>query len=113
VAPSAEGSLTQGKWFRRFIYLKPDVYVVDDFVQGKGTAPTLQWTIGCRSQPTVVGRQLCVGHQDQELGCETLWPPNRILQAAEPVPQAEQGVYPVALEQEVTSGGRGFYMSVT
>jgi SAM-dependent methyltransferase len=99
VAPAAN-ALTQSKWIRRFIDFTTGFYVVDDLVQPAATTAAVQWMIGCRSKPTIRGRQLRVGDRAEELVCETLWPAHPTFGMARGALAGEVGNYVCTLKPD-------------
>jgi SAM-dependent methyltransferase len=106
VRPSQPGEQRSGKpaFVRRFIHLKPGVFVVDDFV-GPSVAGPLRWRLGLRSEPKAAGRQLRLTAGDQQLVCETLWPAAKALQSLAAVRDADESIHPFESVQE--SGAKG------
>jgi SAM-dependent methyltransferase len=89
---------------RRFLFLKPGVFVIDDLVRPTAVEGVVRWTLGCRSQPQVAGRQLRLSADGQELVCETLWPADKGLQVAGEKRPPDAKVVPFAVEQPAATG---------
>ena len=86
---------------RRFLFLKPSVFVVDDVLRQTASDWSPRWQVHYRSEPRVTGRQLRSGDTDEELVCETLWPVAAMPQRAPAVPKASEFTYQIELEPEV------------
>ena len=65
---------------RRLVFLRPSLFIIDDFVRRPSSDQTLRWQLRCRGTPTVAGRQYRVADGEQELVCETLWAATQSLQ---------------------------------
>jgi SAM-dependent methyltransferase len=59
---------------RRFIVLRPSVFVVDDRVEAPGPRAEVEWRMYSRSAPELAGRAVRVADSGGELYCETLLP---------------------------------------
>ncbi|NQT12628.1 MAG: hypothetical protein HQ582_07765, partial [Planctomycetes bacterium] len=76
ISPVSAGT----KVVRRFISLKPGIFVVDDLVRATAPGTGVRWMVGFRSKPTVAGGQVRLRAGDEEIVCETLWPAGNALQ---------------------------------
>ena len=71
----------QHKIFRRFICLKPSLYVIDDIVELGSGNDSVQWQVRAKKQTTPVKKQatmsdfaLDINDGQQVLACRALWP---------------------------------------
>ena len=65
---------------RRFIFLKPSTFVVDDEVQGSGSGQTLGWLLYSHNKPEIAGRQAHITEREGDLFCQALLPNKARLQ---------------------------------
>lgn len=98
--PRVQANETTPTLVRRFLFLKPSVFVVDDAVRQSAPGKPLRWLLGCRNVPTIAGRQLCVTHGDQQLVCETLWPATKTLQRIPGPRKASEAAYQIEVEPQ-------------
>ena len=85
---------------RRFLFLKPSVYVVDDLVSGAAPDEPVRWLLRFRREPKVAGRQLRIADGDDELVCETLWPLAETLQRSPGTANTSESVFQVQVPRE-------------
>jgi len=85
---------------RRFLFLKPSVFLVDDVLGQTASDWSARWQVRYRSEPRVAGRQLRIGDTDEELVCETLWPVAAIPQRAPATSRASHFTYQIELKPE-------------
>jgi SAM-dependent methyltransferase len=90
---------------RRFVLLKPSLFVLDDSVRPPGLARSLRWQLHCRHAPTVAGRRLRVADGDQDLVCQALWPANANFEHRPGAPDAKEPVYPIEAESPADADG--------
>ena len=108
VSPKTGGGLAEPASVRRFIHLKPDIYVVDDFFQPVEPGTSVEWLIGCRSKPQITGPRLALSDGDGELVCETLWPAGKRVQQAAWAGHTNQSIFSYCLNQKATASGARF-----
>jgi SAM-dependent methyltransferase len=101
----AEGERGRPTFLRRFLFLKPSVFVVDDFVRPAAGDGSFRWLIACRKEPAIAGRQLRISAEDQELVCETLRPAETTPQRTSRAPGTNESGYQVELQQEAGASG--------
>jgi methyl halide transferase len=104
----ASGNHWEARWLRRFIYLQPGIIVVDDWVQPGAANRLVQWRIACQTNSAVAGRQLRVSGSNQELICETIWPPAKPFQPVSTDAQAGPPARTFAVESEAGPAGARF-----
>lgn len=104
-SPLAAADSARPQFVRRFIHLKPNIYVLDDFFRLAPGQPSVRWSLGCRNEPTAAGRQLRFTRGDQELVWETLWPADQTLQRVGEVPDQSGAVRSYRLELPIAAGG--------
>jgi len=85
---------------RRFLFLKPSVFVVDDVLRQTASDWSPRWRVYYRSAPRVAGCRLRIGDTDEELVCETLWPVAAMPQKVPVAPKASEFTYQIELEPE-------------
>ena len=85
---------------RRFLFLKPSVYVVDDLVIRAAPDEPVRWILRFRREPDVAGRQLRIADGDDELVCETLWPVAGTLQRSPAMANASESVFQIQVSGE-------------
>lgn len=64
---------------RRFIVLRPSIFIVDDQVRSPNPRAGVEWRLYSRAAPEVAGRTARVADADGELQCESLLPKNSSL----------------------------------
>jgi methyl halide transferase len=71
-----EGRQSGRPWrlVRRFIFLRPSTFVVDDEVQTASSTGRARWLLYSSMQPTISGRLTLIAEGESELVCETLLP---------------------------------------
>jgi SAM-dependent methyltransferase len=69
-------------WLRRFIFLKPSTFVVDDEIQTPSSKKSFRWSLYSHSKPEIGGSLARFTEGEVELLCETLLPKNAIQQIA-------------------------------
>ncbi|MBM4094652.1 MAG: class I SAM-dependent methyltransferase [Planctomycetes bacterium] len=67
---------------RRLVFLRPDVFIVDDFVMPAVSDTAVVWTVQFRRQPRAAGRQWLLADGQRECLCETLYPRNSAVRQA-------------------------------
>ena len=93
------------QFIRRCLHLKPDLFVVDDFLRPAEGQDSVRWLVGCRTQPTGAGRQRVFADGDRELVWETLWPADQALQPWGEASEREPGACAVGLELSAAADG--------
>jgi SAM-dependent methyltransferase len=80
-APSAEATRAglakkeASPYVRRFLFLKPSTFLVDDLVRSTASPKLIRWGLDSDdAQPEITGRRVRIAHPDGELLCETLLP---------------------------------------
>jgi len=78
-ASNAYGRFEGGKrvgeapvFVRRFIFIKPATFVVDDLVRSR--AAPVRWLLHAEEEPAVSGKSIRIGEGEGELFCETILP---------------------------------------
>ena len=99
----ADGKEGKPTLVRHFLFLKPSVFVLDDLVRQTASDRSVRWLIHCRSAGEVAGRQLRVSGGNQELVCETLWPPPEVLQKKPGWQKTSESVYHVEVQPEANT----------
>ncbi|MBM3881052.1 MAG: class I SAM-dependent methyltransferase [Verrucomicrobia bacterium] len=61
-------------FLRRLVFLKPDLFVVEDVVRSSAAAGPAKWTLRWPGQPRIESRRVVVHGADGDLVCETLLP---------------------------------------
>lgn len=92
-------------FIRRCLLLKPNIFVLDDFLQPANGPSAVRWTLGCRSQPTAVGKRWKLADGDQELVWETLWPADSTAVRLPGHSEADGAVYAYGMELPATADG--------
>ncbi len=85
---------------RRFIVLKPSVFVVDDVIRQASADRSLQWVLHCRNKPTVTDGRFCIADGDQELVCKRLLPTAEGVAKARVTGEGEQSIYRIGLKPQ-------------
>jgi len=99
---------SEAKVVRRFFWLKPGIFLVDDLVRAAASGGDVRWVVSFRSEPTVVGHQLRLADGDESLVCETVWPDRKTLQRQNPNGRADASVYSFEVEQKLAEEGARF-----
>jgi len=87
-------------FIRRFIVLRPSVFVVDEVVRQSPSARSLRWLLYCRNKPTVADGQLRIIDGSQELVCKTLLPGAERRGKARVTGEGEQSVCETEVEPQ-------------
>jgi SAM-dependent methyltransferase len=82
---------------RRFLFLKPSVFVMDDVVMDATSDSSWRWQLHGRGESQVTGRQVRITDSDQQLVCETLWPAEGAFRQTASSPEAGQSVCEIAM----------------
>lgn len=96
-ASQAQSKVT---FIRRFIVLKPSIFVVDDVVKLSPSDGSLRWLLHCRNKPTVGDDRICITDGDQDLVCQTLLPAAARRGKARVTGEGEQSVYQCEAEPQ-------------
>ena len=59
---------------RRFLFLKPDTFVVDDVVRVAQAGDAIRWLLHCHKEPTISDAGILIKDGEGELACRTLLP---------------------------------------
>jgi len=96
---SAEAGAVRPQFIRRGLLLKPNIFVVDDFLRVPLDRAVVSWTLGCRSRAAADGKHWTFAAGDQQLVWETLWPADTMAQqvAEHPGPNATVRAYGMEL----------------
>jgi methyl halide transferase len=70
------GADDKSRLIRRFIFLKPSTFVIDDEVQTLGSKRPACWSLYSHSKPEIAGPLTRFPEGEEELLCETLLPTN-------------------------------------
>lgn len=73
---SAQGAGNTARLLRRFIFLRPSTFVIDDEVQTPGSKRPACWSLYSHSKPEIAGPLTRFTEGQEELLCETLLPTN-------------------------------------
>jgi SAM-dependent methyltransferase len=81
ILPAAPaGDSTPPRFLRRYLWLKPNLFVVDDVFRRSPGESSLRWVLGCRSRPIAVDQRWQFTDGAQQLVWETLWPTGSMAQ---------------------------------
>jgi SAM-dependent methyltransferase len=107
VSPPAKG----WAFLRRFVFLRPDIFIVDDFVTPAAPQTAVVWMLQFRREPQAAGRQLRLADGERECLCETLYPGARTLQRAGIVAGDQTGPWFTAEQRASDKGVRWLHIA--
>jgi methyl halide transferase len=105
---SIPGIGSTARLLRRFIFLKPSTFVIDDEVQTNGSNKPIHWSLYGRRKPEIVSSSAKFTEGEEELFCETLLPKKVV--AGQGVSQSGAGRE--AEEYVVTAAAQGNFPTV-
>jgi SAM-dependent methyltransferase len=106
--PSHRSGRNSG-WLRRFIFLKPSTFVVDDEIKTPASKKPVRWWLYSHNEPEIVGSVARFTEREVELLCETLLPKNAVQQSArQPRGRGQGDEYLLNVVPQGSPGGNRF-----
>ncbi|MHC4201771.1 MAG: class I SAM-dependent methyltransferase [Planctomycetota bacterium] len=94
---------------RRFLFLKPSTFVVDDRARASDSPRPVRWLLHSSGAADIKGRRIHTTEGDAKLVCETLLPEDAAVKTARPMSNAREPVgHLVEVTPRVDSGAERF-----